>query len=92
MSIRSKIVLVVLPLLVAPLVLSGIASSLSARNGITGIATNFLRFKANELHKYALSQWNLLEENDLTGRKDLVAFAHGAVRSYAHTLLLTATE
>ena len=92
MSIRSKIVLVVLPLLIAPLVLSGIASSLSARNGITGVATDFLRFKAQELQKYALSQWDLLEKNGLTGRADLVSFAQGAVQSHAQTLLLSPTE
>ncbi len=42
MSIRSKIIFVVLPLLIAPFLLTGIVSALSARNGITRVATEFL--------------------------------------------------
>ena len=63
MRIRWKIVLIVMPLLVVPLLLTGTASFLAARNGITGIATQFLRFKAEELENYAQSQWDLLVEN-----------------------------
>lgn len=59
MSIRGKIVLVVLPLIVMPLLLTGFIGTLAARNGLTRIATEFLRFKIEELANYANSQYEL---------------------------------
>ncbi|GAF81212.1 unnamed protein product, partial [marine sediment metagenome] len=53
MSIRAKIAFIVLPLIITPLILTGLASSFAARNGITQVTTEFLRFKAEELQKYA---------------------------------------
>ena len=46
MNIRGKIILIVLPLIITPLLLTGVISALSARNGITSVATGFLRFKS----------------------------------------------
>ena len=60
MSIRAKIILIVVPLLVAALLISGTISSYSARSGMTRIAMSSMAFKAQELNKYMESQWNLL--------------------------------
>jgi hypothetical protein len=60
MSIRLKIVLVVIPLVIATLLLTGISSYFSASSGITRIAKDFLGFKAQELRNNAESQWGLL--------------------------------
>ncbi len=83
MRIRTKIVLLVLPLLIAPLVVSGIVSSYAARNGITRVAVEFLRFKAEEIRKYAGQQQSILEENGLSGDDHFVALAKKAVEAYA---------
>lgn len=56
MSIRLKIVLVVLPVLVVAVVLAGMSSQIAATRAVTRIATEFLDFKASELEKYAESQ------------------------------------
>ncbi len=87
MSIRSKIVLLVLPLIIAPLLLTGFIASLSARNGITAVATGFLRFKMDDLLNYANSQWALLVDNGFVGRQEYVDAARAAVASYAQTLV-----
>jgi adenylate cyclase len=92
MKIRLKIILIVLPLLIATILLTGIASSYSARSGISRIAIEFLGFKAQELQKYADSQWNLLEANQLTGRSEYVTAAQSAVLSYARTIVRSETE
>ncbi len=92
MNIRSKMVLVVLPLIVAPLVVTGLISSLSARNGITGIATEFLRFKAEQIVTYAEGQWDLLEQNALDTNETYVSAARGAVASFAATVVRSPTE
>jgi class 3 adenylate cyclase/HAMP domain-containing protein len=87
MSIRAKVVFIVLPLIIAPLLLTGFISSLSARNGITSIATNFLRFKMDDIINYANSQWSLLVENDLAGKPEYVDATKTAVISYAQSLV-----
>jgi adenylate cyclase len=90
--IRSKIILVVLPLIVTPLVLLGIASFYAARNGISGVATEFLAFKAEQLAAYADSQWAVLEQNALSNRPEFVDLAKAAVASFARSMVRSPTE
>jgi len=92
MKIRSKIILVVLPVAVLSLGLAQTASYFSARAGITRIAQSFLNFKASELENYAESQWNLLVENSFSGRPDMVQAAKDAVAMYAASILLSGSE
>jgi class 3 adenylate cyclase/HAMP domain-containing protein len=86
-SIRAKIILVVLPLLVATLVLTSIASSFSARNGITRVAVRLLAFKAQSLRNYLASQWDLLTAQGLEGEPDFREAVREAADSYARALL-----
>ena len=92
MSIRLKIVLIVLPLIITTLLLTGASSFFSATNAITGIATEFLGFKAAELQKYAESQWLLLVENNMTERPSMVAATQAAIQSYADSIVRSSTE
>jgi class 3 adenylate cyclase/HAMP domain-containing protein len=92
MSIRLKIILIVLPLVVATLVLTGGSSYFAASNGVSRVAREFLAFKASQLRKHAESQWTLLVENGLTGRTEMVEATREAVASYAATLATSATE
>jgi len=92
MKIRLKIILVVLPVVVAALALSQEASFFSARNGISRIAQSFFNFKAVELEKYAQGQWSLLVENDFTNRPDMVEAAKNSVLLYARSIILSDTE
>ena len=71
MSIRLKIILIVVPLIIATLALTGLSSYFSATNGITRIAKDFLGFKADELQSQAQSQWGLLVENNLSTRPEM---------------------
>jgi adenylate cyclase len=91
-SIRLKIILVVLPVLVATLVLSSLASSFSARNGITRVAVQLLAFKAGELRNYMQGQWNLLAANQLSSQTEYREAAQRASASYARSLATTSTE
>ncbi|MCK5200936.1 MAG: HAMP domain-containing protein, partial [Spirochaetales bacterium] len=92
MKIKSKILMVVLPILIVSLTLMGFAASLSARNGITQIATDFLKFKADSLENYTISQWSLLEDNNLTANREFVDAAEDAVESFAQSLIRSETE
>jgi class 3 adenylate cyclase/HAMP domain-containing protein len=92
MSIRFKIILVVVPLMIVTLVLAGAASYFAAANGITRIAQEFLGFKVFELQKYAENQWTLLVENDYAGNPDMINAAKGAVELYARSIIISEGE
>ena len=92
MKIRSKIVLIVLPLLASGLIITGTISGLSARTGLTRIAMRFLGFKSQELKKYIDNQWNLLVSNNLDSNPDYVDVTKTAIASYADTLVRGETE
>jgi class 3 adenylate cyclase len=92
MSIRLKIVLIVVPLLVATLALTGVSSYFSASHGITRLARDFLGFKAQELQAQAESQWRLLVDNNLSGKPEMVAATQAAVEGYARGLIRSPTE
>jgi adenylate cyclase len=92
MSIRLKIILVVLPLIVSSIVLAGMSNYFSAAAAVTRVATQFLAFKASELQNYADGQWSLLVSNGLVGRADMEGAARAAVESFARSILRSQTE
>ncbi len=91
-SIRLKIILTVVPLIIATLTLTGISSFFSATNGITRIAKDFLGFKADELENQAQSQWGLLVENNLSDKQEMIGATRAAHRGYAASILRSPTE
>ena len=92
MKIRGKIVVVVLPLIITPILFAGLISSLLARNGITGVAAQFLQFKGEQISSYATGQWQLLEENQLTNEREFVEAAVSAVESFSRNVIRTDGE
>ncbi len=92
MRIRAKFTLLVLPLIITPLLLVGLGASLAARNGITRVATEFLKFKSEELRNYATTQWNLLVENQLDTQPEYVTVSKTAVASLARSLIRSESE
>ena len=91
-NIRPKFILVVLPLVIAPLVMAALVSYLSARNGITAVASDFLRFKSQTLVDYMDGQWDLLVQNNLNEDEDYIEAARGAVDAFASSLIRSSTE
>ena len=92
MSIRLKIILVVLPLVITTLLFTGVSSYFSARNGINRIAREFLGFKALELENFATNQWRLLVDNNFTDRPEYIRATQQAVEDYAGSLVRSDTE
>jgi class 3 adenylate cyclase/HAMP domain-containing protein len=92
MRIRSKIIFVVLPILVATVILVGVSSYFSAAAGINRIARDFLGFKVLELQKYADSQYQLLVDNNFTGKPEMVQATKGSIEVFARSLLQSPSE
>lgn len=92
MRIRTKIILLVLPIMVATVVLVGVSSYFSASAGINRITRDFLGFKVYELRKYAESQYQLLSDNNYTDRPAMVQATKGGIDVFASSLLQSPTE
>jgi len=92
MTIRLKIVSVLLPVLIASVLLVGASSYFAASTGISRIARDFLDFKAEELRKHAEGQWQLLVDNGYTEREDMLRATQLVVENYARTLVRSSTE
>lgn len=92
MKIQSKITLVVVPIIIFTLGISGILSYFFATSGITRIAYSFLNYKVNDLKKAAASQWALLVNNDYQDNQEMVRAAKNAVTSYAISIMESSTE
>jgi class 3 adenylate cyclase/HAMP domain-containing protein len=92
MSIRFKIILVIMPLIMAAVILAGMSSYYVAASAVTKVATDSLAFKASELEKYADGQWNLLVDNGFVGRADMESAAQAAIESFARSVLRSETE
>jgi adenylate cyclase len=91
-KIRTKIISIVLPILVAGIVIGGLVASSLARNAVNRVTTTLLDFKSDQLSQYMQSQWRILVENNLTDRPDMVLAAKAGVEAYARTLLLSDSE
>jgi class 3 adenylate cyclase/HAMP domain-containing protein len=92
MSIRTKIILIVLPLIAGPLVTTGYVASLTARNGITKVAASLLQFKLEELISYSSGQWSLLTDNGLAGTPAFLDATKSAVGAFAGNMVRSGTE
>ncbi|MCX7025749.1 MAG: adenylate/guanylate cyclase domain-containing protein [Spirochaetes bacterium] len=92
MSIRIKLILVVLPIIIIAVVLAGMSSYFIASGAVNRVTTELLSFKSLELEKYAESQWNLLVESGMTDRPDMVEAASRGVESFGRTIVTSETE
>jgi len=92
MNIRTKIIFVILPLIIAPLALAAFVSYLSAKSGITAVAANLLQFKSQTLNNYIESQWNLLTSNNLEDKAQYRDAAKETIFGFAKSLIRSPTE
>ncbi len=86
MRIQSKITLVVLPILIVTLAISGAWAYFSATSGISRIADSLLSFKVETLKKFADSQWGLLVDNNFTTDPRMLGAARAALASYSMSI------
>jgi adenylate cyclase len=91
MKIRAKVLMVVLPLFVFPLLLVGIISYSSARSGITRVAKEFLSYKATELFKFCSRQESILEDTGLADSANYRETAKESAEAYADSIRLSET-
>ena len=92
MPIRTRIILIVLPLLVVGIIITGAVTTLAATSGMTRLAMRLMAFKSEELTKYMYSQWDLLVRNQFADRPEFISAAQQSIAAYARTLIHNRTE
>jgi class 3 adenylate cyclase/HAMP domain-containing protein len=85
-KIAPRIVFLFLPVVLLPMAVQAYLATGLAREGISSIAADHLRFKTEELLRFADSQTRLLETNGLTGSPEFQAAAVATIASYARGL------
>ncbi len=91
MKIRSKVLIVTLPLLVLPLVLIGFTSFISAKNGITRVTKEFLSYKTTEMYKYCRRQQDILVDTGLINQEAYQELAKKSAFEYTDVIRLSET-
>lgn len=89
MKIRTKIILVVLPLIILSLGVVGSLSYTYAATGITRIAVEFLNSKSLELQKFAEGQWSVLLKTSMT--QEYIDITRNSIEEYADTMIWSPT-
>jgi len=91
MRIRAKLLLVIVPLLIFPLVFIGFTSYISARSGITKVAKKFLSYKVTEMYKFCNRQVEILRDTGLINDESYLKLAKKSAIDYAQTIRLSKT-
>jgi class 3 adenylate cyclase/HAMP domain-containing protein len=91
MRIRSKVLIVVLPLLLFPAFLIGYTGFISAKNGITKVTKEFLSYKTAEMYKFCSRQEDILVETGLADLGDYREIAQRSAVEYAEVIRLSET-
>lgn len=92
MPIRARIILIVLPLLIVAIIITGTVTTVAATSGMTRLAMRLMAFKSAELSKYMYSQWDLLVRNKFADRPEFISAAQYSISDYARTLISNQSE
>lgn len=91
-SIRLKLVLSILPVLVVSFAVAGVSAILLSRAGMIRLAMRNLAFKAETLKQYGEAQWGLVVAQGFDADPAFVEAARASFGRHAETLLREETE
>ncbi|WP_319558929.1 HD domain-containing phosphohydrolase [Marispirochaeta sp.] len=90
--LRFRLVVMIIPLVVAVIVASGTFASLESRKALVRVVNRHMAYKAEQLRDYVNSEWGILSELDLSVQEEYRIIAEESLRSYAVSLLRGKTE
>ena len=92
MKIRTRLLLSILPPVIAFFLFGGIVGYSVSNSGLYNIQQDFLRFKSQLLQDYVRSQWNLLVDFSLYTNPEYITVAQEAIVDYATSILKPSQE
>ena len=87
MKIRTRLLLSVVPPVIALFVVSGSIGFMASRSGLYNLQSDALRFKAQLLRNQMISQWNLLVDFSLFAEEGYILTAQQSIQDFAETIL-----
>ena len=91
-SLRSKFLMVILPVLIGSFVISSYFSSLIHKQSLIKTGIEFTGYKAEQLTEYSNLQWSFLVNNALTGNMDYLETVKETIKIYAVSMITKADE
>jgi response regulator RpfG family c-di-GMP phosphodiesterase len=90
--LRIRLIVLIIPLVVAVILGSGIFASLEARKALVRVVNRHMVYKAEQLRDYVVSEWGILNELNLDEQQEYRIVAEESLKSYAVSLLRGETE
>ena len=90
--LRTRLYLMVLPLVIAAVFLMGVLASLDSRTALTRLANRLMTFKAEALQNYFESEWKVVKQLGLDTQPAYREAVQASLRSYAASLLRSPSE
>lgn len=91
-GLRTKLLILILPLTIVVIGISGVLGSLEAQAAITRIATRHLSYKAEQLRDFIGSEWEIISDLDLDSYPEYIQAAEQSLRTYAESMLRSPSE
>ena len=91
-GLRAKVYLMIVPLVIVVVAVSGTLASLASRTALTGVATRLMAYKAEQLRDYVWSEWEVVTELELDDVPVYRELVEQSTRSFATSLLRSETE
>ena len=92
MKLRTQMLTLVMPLLIAAVVATGGLASSAAAAGIVRVTIRLLMFKSEELSKQMYGQWDLLVRNGFAAEPEYLEASKLSIASFARSLVQNKTE
>lgn len=91
-GLRVKALVLIVPVVVGVVIVSGLVSAYSSRAALLRIATRLIAFKAEQVRDFAFSQWEVLGELGYADDSAYRRAGQAAIQSYASSLIRTPSE
>lgn len=91
-SIKGKILLIIIPLLICSFTISAYISIISSRQNLFKISGQFMRYKMEQLNNYAASQWINLQKSGFDNDPVYTKIVEQSIESYARGMIRKDSE
>ena len=92
LGIRYSLILMLLPLVLVIIILTGLFSAYEARSAITVLANRHIAYKAEELRDFAYSEWETIKSLGLEENLELQEIVEESIFSFSSSLLRERSE
>jgi response regulator RpfG family c-di-GMP phosphodiesterase len=91
-GIKTKILIILIPLLICSFAISGYISVVSSRKTLSDISSQFMAYKIDELYNYSYSQWQNLQTSGFGNDSVYIEIVEKSVESYAKGMIREDSE